>query len=73
VTESPIVDAEPVDTDDESEGDEVNGNRIDIEPSRTISKRKTTSRRTSTTGRVTARAPRVTKTPTRARKTGGRK
>jgi uncharacterized protein (TIGR00288 family) len=73
VTEPPIVDAEPVGTDDDSEGDEVNGNRIDIEPSRTISKRKTTSRRTSTTGRVTARAPRVTKTPTRARKTGGRK
>ena len=73
VSEPPIVDAEPLDTDDEAEGDEVNGNRIDIEPSRTISKRKTTSRRTSTTGRVTARAPRVTKTPTRARKTGGRK
>jgi hypothetical protein len=73
VTEPPIVDAEPLDTDDESEGEEVNGNRIDIEPSRTISKRKTTSRRTGTTGRVTARAPRVTKTPTRARKTGGRK
>ena len=77
VSESPIVDLEPIgasrDPDEEPlEDGDVDGNRMDIEPTRIISRRKPAGARK--TSPRPARAPRVAAKPARgARKTGGRR
>ena len=83
VRESPIMDAETVDGDDEDEleGEEINGNRIDFVPAKpvVVARRKPTARRpparTPSQTRVpsTPRVARAAVKTTRARKTGGRK
>jgi uncharacterized protein (TIGR00288 family) len=79
VGEAPIVDAEPLpalDSDEEPlEDGDINGNRMDVEPTRIISRRRPAGARKPATPRA-ARAPKAaaTKTPRGgARKTGGRR
>jgi hypothetical protein len=82
VSDAPIVDAEPlpgIETDEEPlEAGDVDGNRVDVEPTRIISRRRPVGARKTSPPRESApRAPRTpraaTKTTRGARKTGGRR
>jgi hypothetical protein len=79
VTDAPIVDAEPIpaiDSDEEPlEDGDIDGNRMDVEPTRIISRRKPAGARKTSPRTPAVRAPRTAaagRSP-RARKTGGRR
>jgi len=64
VSDAPIVDADPIDTDEDAPEDgDVNGNREGVEPTRHISRRKNTRR---TPAPTPTRTPVPTRAPTRA-------